>query len=110
MIFNSTEFMIFFPIVVLTYYWVPKKVRKYWLLAASYYFYMCWNVKYVMLLVFSTVVTYLCGMALEIVCNSYSGGNKACVVKKRVVLFTCVLLNLGILFYFKYFNFFFRLY
>ncbi len=65
MLFNSLHFLIFFPIVVGIYYLIPQKIRSYWLLAASYYFYMCWNAKYVLLLLFSTVVTYVSGILLE---------------------------------------------
>ena len=65
MIFNSLHFLIFFPIVVGIYYLIPQKIRMYWLLVVSYYFYMCWNVKYVMLLLFSTIVTYVSGVLLE---------------------------------------------
>ncbi len=65
MLFNSLQFLIFFPIVVLIYYIIPSKYRHIWLLAASYYFYMCWNVKYIILLLLSTIITYLCGLYLE---------------------------------------------
>ena len=61
MIFNSIDFLIFFPIVILVYFCVPQKLKKIWLLVASYYFYMCWNVKYILLLLFSTIVTYVTG-------------------------------------------------
>ena len=64
MLFNSMKFIIFFPIVVLIYFIIPKRVKKFWLLVASYYFYMCWNAKYALLLFFSTVVTYMCGLFL----------------------------------------------
>ena len=64
MLFNSIQFLIFFPIVVALYYLIPKKVRYIWLLLASYYFYMSWNAKYALLLLFSTFVTYLSGLAL----------------------------------------------
>lgn len=62
MLFNSLHFLIFFPVVVGIYYLIPQKIRTYWLLAASYYFYMCWNAKYVVLLLFSTIVTYVSGL------------------------------------------------
>lgn len=69
--FNSTHFMLFFPIVVAIYFVVPKKLRSIWLLVASYYFYMSWNTKYALLIAFSTVVTFLCGIGIEkIKCRS----------------------------------------
>ena len=58
MLFNSLQFLIFLPVVLLLYYALPQKVRYLWLLAASYYFYMCWNASYALLIFFSTVVTW----------------------------------------------------
>ena len=58
MLFNSYSFLLFFPAVVLVYYILPKKVCNIWLLAASYYFYMCWNPRYAILIAFTTLVTY----------------------------------------------------
>ena len=52
MLFNSLEFLIFFPIVVVLYFAFPKKIKQFWLLIASYYFYMCWNAKYIYLIFF----------------------------------------------------------
>lgn len=46
MLFNSLEFLIFLPIVLLVYFVIPPKIKNIWLLIASYYFYMCWNAKY----------------------------------------------------------------
>ncbi len=65
MSFNSSDFLIFFPIVVLIYFLIPQKLKNYWLLIASYYFYMCWNAKYALIILFSTIVTYLSGLALD---------------------------------------------
>lgn len=64
MIFNSYAFLAFFPIVTLAYYLMPMRARRLWLLAASYYFYMCWNARYALLIAASTLVTYLCALAL----------------------------------------------
>ena len=65
MLFNSIDFLVFFPIVVLIYFIIPIKLRYIWLLIASYYFYMSWNAKYVILILFSTIVTYLSGILIE---------------------------------------------
>ena len=65
MLFNSVGFLIFFPIVLLVCFAIPEKIRYLWLLAASYYFYMCWNAKYAVLLLTSTVITYASGLLLE---------------------------------------------
>ncbi len=97
MVFNSFQFLVFFPIVVLAYFIVPKKVRYIWLLVASYYFYMCWNIKYVLLLLISTVTTWLAGWLIS-VCRNSKG--------KTLSVAGCVVINLGILFGFKYLDFF----
>ena len=64
MLFNSLEFLLFFPVVTLLYFVIPVRWRHYWLLAASYYFYMCWSPKYALLMLFSTVVTWLGGCVI----------------------------------------------
>lgn len=63
--FNSIDFLVFFPAVVLIYWIIPKKVRYLWLLVASYYFYMSWNASYAMLIGASTLITYVCGLLVE---------------------------------------------
>ena len=62
MVFNSVDFLVFFPIVLFVYFLVPKKIRYVWLFVASYYFYMSWNPKYAVLIALSTVITYLSGI------------------------------------------------
>lgn len=69
MLFNSLDFLIFFPIVLLVYFIIPKRVKYIWLLIASYYFYMCWNAKYAILILISTIITYVSGLLLENVKN-----------------------------------------
>lgn len=100
MLFNSVDFLIFFPIVVLTCFLVPKKMRYIWLLIASYYFYMSWNPKYALLMMCSTWITYISSILIEI-CVS-----KNWVHLKKVCLVGSLLSNLGILGLFKYANFF----
>lgn len=97
MSFNSIDFLIFFPIVVFIYFLIPRKVKYIWLLAASYYFYMCWNAKYAVLIAFSTIVTYLAGIFIEKVSS---------VKAKKWIVAGSFTLNLAILFFFKYFDFF----
>lgn len=104
MLFNSTQFLIFFPIVVILYFIIPKKVRYLWLLAASYYFYMCWNAKYALLILASTAITYASGLLLEWCKHQSWTEAKIINAKKACVAFSFVL-NLGILVYFKYTNF-----
>lgn len=64
MLFNSLHFLIFFPIVLLVYFVIPAKLRYIWLLITSYYFYMCWNPRYVVLIAASTLITYFCGLII----------------------------------------------
>ena len=101
MLFNSVDFMLFFPIVLLIYFIVPKKIRYIWLLAASYYFYMNWNPVYVLLLLGVTAITY--------VCSIFIGKIKTSSIKKHSIrkVFLCggIVINLIILFYYKYFGF-----
>lgn len=101
MLFNSYSFLMFFPIVVVIYFLLPKKVSYLWLLAASYYFYMGWNAKYALLLLMSTTITYLSGVLLQWLKENRSDHTGA---KKWVVAGSFVS-NLAILFFFKYFNF-----
>ncbi|MDO4489205.1 MAG: MBOAT family O-acyltransferase [Eubacteriales bacterium] len=98
--FNSVDFLIFFPAVIAVYFVIPAKIRMYWLLAASYYFYMSWNAKYAVLIGGSTVVTYLSAL-LFVKLN----GTKTAETKKKAVMVLCIIINLGILALFKYGNF-----
>ena len=65
MTFNSLQFLIFFPIVVALYFLLPKKITKYMLLIASYYFYLAWNYKLIGLILFTTVVSYVSARIIE---------------------------------------------
>ena len=105
MIFNSIDFLIFFPIVVLIYFVIPKKYRYIWLLVASYYFYMSWNAKYALLLFFSTLATYLTAIGMDICQKNEKMDEKKKQRWKKVFVALCVGTNLFILFYFKYANF-----
>lgn len=106
MLFNSTEFLLFFPMVAIVYYIIPHKGRYLWLLGCSYYFYMCWNPKYVVLLFFSTAVTYLSGLFMEKIKDSNLKECRKIIAKKWCVI-GCFALNLALLGYFKYFDLFF---
>ena len=103
MLFNSLNFLIFFPIAVLLYWVLPHKARWVWLLVASYYFYMCWNASYALLLATSTVITYLSGLLIG-KANRIKDDKRRQKLRKLWV-FLSFALNLGILFFFKYFNF-----
>lgn len=104
MLFNSFGFLVFFPIATLVYFLFPKKYAYLWLLVCSYFFYMCWNAKYALLLFASTLITYLCGLALEWI-KGRQWQEKKQRRYKKLALLLCILSNLTILAYFKYFNF-----
>lgn len=90
--------MVFFPAVVLLYYVMPKRLRALWLLLASYYFYMGWNPKYALLILTSTLISYICALAID----RLSGRRAA----QRGVMASGIALNMAILFFYKYFGFF----
>lgn len=105
MLFNSMEFLLFFPVVVLIFFIIPKRWRHLWLLAASWFFYASWNVKYIILLLFCTTVTYLCGLGLEKI-GQKSWEEPVKQKRKKIVLVLGIVLNFAVLFFFKYFQFF----
>lgn len=105
MLFNTPEYILFLPIVVLIYYLAPKKLRYIWLLGVSYYFYMQWNPRYLLLLFSCTLITYLGGLILERLKKQETGADKKIRLQKKIVLFICILANLGILSFFKYASF-----
>ena len=97
MLFNSLAFAIFLPIVFLLFWAMPQKHRWIVLLLSSYYFYMSWNVKYVVLILFTTAVSFVTALLLE---KTQQKEKR----KRYLVLALCACL--GVLFVFKYFNFF----
>ena len=97
MLFNSLEFILFFPIVCLVYYLLPGiKGRTIFLLLASYYFYMCWEPVYALLLLTSTSITYISAL-----CMDRSRSRR----RRKISLFSGIFINLGILFFYKYYEF-----
>ncbi|MFT3985747.1 MAG: MBOAT family O-acyltransferase [Lachnospiraceae bacterium] len=96
MLFNSLQFLIFFPIVVLLYFLIPHKFRYIWLLFASYFFYFCQKPVYVIFLILSTIITWTAG---NLLCQTDSAHTKNGIVAIGF------LLNLSILIYFKYTGF-----
>ena len=99
MLFNSLEFLVFFPAVVAVYFVIPRRARSLWLLVASYYFYMSWNPRYALLIALSTAVTYLCGLAVD---RFRAGGRRRAM---KLAVAASLVINLGILALFKYANF-----
>ena len=96
MVFNSIGFLIYFPIVLFLYFALPKKLSWVVLLLASYYFYISWNVELIYLIVFTTVVSWGSSMLIE--------RTQKQSIKKLFLVLTLVVC-LGILFFYKYFNF-----
>jgi len=105
MLFNSLHFLLFFPVVLVVFHLIPKRAKTAWLLVCSYYFYMAWNARYALLLLFSTVVTYICALLIDRV-NHKDLEEKTKSNRKKLLVITCIILNLVVLFFFKYFNFF----
>ena len=94
MLFNTFEFLGFFLVVYALYTIFAHRAQNVLLLLASYYFYACWDVRFLSLIVISTVVDYFCGIKI--------GAHK----NKKVYVWISMVVNLGILALFKYFNFF----
>ena len=103
MLFNSMDFLLFFPAVCLVYYVIPHKVRYLFLLGCSYYFYMCWNPVYALLMLTSTAITYLSGLLIDHA--DKIAEEKKRIRRKNLYVALSFLSNLSILFFFKYFNF-----
>ena len=97
LLFNSFEFLIFFPTVVTIYFLLPHRWRWLFLLGASYYFYMSWKLEYIFLIILSTIVDYVVGIQL---------GKTSEPLRRKLYLALSLTVNLGVLFTFKYFNFF----
>lgn len=96
MLFNSIDFLLFFPIVF-SLFLIGGKWRWLILLIASYFFYMSWKWEYIFLILISTGIDFLCGRGMDFFQEQ--------MIRKRL-LYLSILSNLSILFTFKYFNFF----
>ena len=97
MLFNSWQFVLFFPTVVFLYFSLPHRYRWALLLGASYFFYMSWEPAYLLLILTSTVVDYFASLGIAKTSSRY---------KRKGFLILSLCANLGLLFSFKYFNFF----
>ena len=100
MLFNSIDFAIFLPIVFILYWFATNnnlKFQNLLIVAASYLFYGWWDWRFLSLILFSTTVDYLVGLGLLMQENQ---------PKRKVLLWISILVNLGFLGFFKYYNFF----
>lgn len=96
MTFNSLDFLIFYPIVLLLHFLLPHKYRWMLLLAASLLFYMWWSAPLFFLILFTTVVSWICSLVIEKTDDPK---------KKKLCLTLTLITSLGVLFFFKYYNF-----
>ena len=100
MLFNSLDFAIFLPIVFILYWFVFSKnlkLQNLLIVIASYLFYGWWDWRFLSLIVFSTLVDYSVGIALSKQENR---------LKRKLLLWTSIIVNIGFLGFFKYYNFF----
>lgn len=100
MLFNSLDFAIFLPIVFLLYWFVAQKnlkLQNVLIVVASYVFYGWWDWRFLSLIIFSTIVDYLIGQRLR---------TEDKLSKRKILLWTSIIVNLGFLGFFKYYNFF----
>ena len=100
MLFNSIDFAIFLPIIFILYWFVANKnlkLQNLLIVAASYLFYGWWDYRFLSLILFSTIVDYSLGIGLL---------KQENITKRKILLWTSILVNLGFLGFFKYYNFF----
>jgi alginate O-acetyltransferase complex protein AlgI len=97
MIFNSIEFLIFFVLFVPVYFLLKGQPRIIFTLIASYLFYGWWDPRFLVLIIFSTSFDWFAGLYI------HSHSNTA---KRKTALTLSIVVNLGVLGFFKYFNFF----
>ena len=98
MLFNSVDFVPFIICVLILYYFLPHRSQNTMLLIASYIFYGAWDYRFLSLIAFSTFVDYFVSLKLY---TTHS------ISQRKLLLFTSCACNLGLLMFFKYFNFFF---
>lgn len=100
MLFNSISFLLFLPIVFILYWYVFQKnvkIQNAFIVVVSYFFYACWDWRFLFLIAFCSGISYFSGAAIE---QAFSSK------RKRLILWICTALSLGLLAIFKYFNFF----
>jgi len=100
MLFNSLDFAIFLPVVFLLYWFITNKnlkLQNFLIVVASYFFYGWWDWRFLSLILFSTIVDYTVGLGLLKQENQ---------LKRKILLLASIIVNLGFLGFFKYYNFF----
>lgn len=94
MLFNSLTYLLFFPTICILYWCIPSKFRNVMLLIASYYFYMSWEPAYAILIMITSLSTWGCALLID---------KKE--RQKKLIITLCIIINLLLLFTFKYYNF-----
>lgn len=105
MLFNSIQYVIFLPLVIMIYFILPSKFRWLFLLVASYFFYMCWSVTYALLIAVSTLITFITGIYIsnQNTLHELEQIDKAtCIKRKKILVAISFISNLSILAFFKY--------
>jgi len=97
MAFNSLQFIVFFAIVLILYFSIPSHYRNWLLLISSYYYYITWKPEFLLLLFTSTIFSYFIAQKIETSENPF---------QKKSLVILLLILNLGLLFFYKYINFF----
>ena len=100
MLFNSIDFSLFLPIVFLLYWYITNrnlKLQNFLIVGASYLFYGWWDWRFLSLILFSTIVDYSVGIGLDKTDKS---------LNRKLLLWFSIIINLGFLGFFKYYNFF----
>lgn len=100
MLFNSIDFVIFLPIFFILYWFATNnnlKLQNFLIVVASYVFYGWWDYRFLSLILFSTIVDYTIGRSLK---------SEENLKKRKILLWTSIIVNLGLLGFFKYYNFF----
>ena len=100
MLFNSIDFAIFLPLVFILHWFFTNKnlkLQNLLIIVASYVFYGYWDWRFLSLIIFSTIVDFTVGCLLS---------NEESILKRKILLWTSILVNLGLLGFFKYYNFF----
>lgn len=118
MAFNTMTFILFFVFVLLGYYIVPKKFKWMFLLLMSYFFYLYASIKFAFFILFTTISSYFAAIWLselhtkeKVVLNNSIKENKKQIKadfkkRRKMILIVVLILNFGVLFLLKYFNFF----
>ena len=96
MLFNSFQFLIYFPVVTILYFFLPHKLRWLLLLIASCVFYMAFVPIYIVILFGTIIIDYIAGIWIE----------NAVGKRRKALLAISIIANVGILCVFKYYNFF----